>query len=134
MTFNILNIAMKATNPLGCNRPFTLYKYKRSILDEMGRDVAQYDGGVEYIGSIQPVQNKLYEQLGLDLTKNYKTLYCSTLIEGLAEQAQPDRIIYDGLTYETVENQVWYESNGWTKAIICEVKALREDDGTDTEL
>lgn len=127
MTLNVLNIAMRATAPLGCNRKFQLYKYIGSAVDAMGRDVPQYAEPVEYVGSLQPVQNKLYQQLGLDLAKNYRTLYCSALIEGLAENAQPDRIVYMGKTYETVENQVWFETNGWTKAIVCELKVLRDD-------
>ena len=133
MTLNVLNIAMRATAPLGCNQPFALYKYAGTVIDEMGRDVPQYAEPVQYTGSIQPVSSKMYQQLGLDLSKNYKTLYCSSLIEGLAENAQPDRIVYNGKTYDTVENQVWYETNGWTKAIVCEVKILR-DDGNDTTI
>lgn len=127
MTFNVLTPAMAATSILGCNKTFTFYKYESAVIDEMGRDVPSYADPVTYTGSIQPVQNKMYEQLGLDLNKNYKTVFCSQLIKSIAENVQPDRIIYDGKTYEVVENKNWYETNGYSKILMVEIKELRDD-------
>ncbi len=130
MTFNVLLPAMNATAVLGTNKTVEIYKYSGTVIDEMGRDIAQYEEPISVTGSFQPVSSKMYEQLGLDLSKNYRTLYCPALIEGLAQNEQPDRLVYNGGTYETVENQVWYDTNGWTKAIFCEVKVLRNGDGS----
>lgn len=128
MTFNVLNAALSAIAPLGTNKTVQFYKYTGTIVDDMGRDIPQYADPVSYTGSLQPVSNRMYQQLGLDLNKNYRIFYCSTLIEGLAQNAHPDKMEYDGRTYETVENQVWHDTNGWTKAILCEVKVLRNGD------
>ena len=75
MTLNLLPIAMAATAILGCNKQFTFYKFSGSELDEYGRDIPAYADPIVYTGSIQAVPNKMYEQMGLDLDKNYKTVF-----------------------------------------------------------
>lgn len=119
---------MAAIAPLGCNKQFTFLKYKGTTIDEMGRDVPEFEEPVTLLGCIQPISNKMYEQLGLDLDKHYKTVFSSALMKSIAESIQPDRIIYQGLTYELVENKNWYETNGWTKAIMVELKETRNDE------
>lgn len=125
MSFNVLNPAMAATAILGCNQTFLFYKRLSSVVDDMGRDVPQYDAPLSLTGSIQAVPNKMYEQLGLNLDKNYKTVFCSALIRSIAEEIQPDRIVYNSKTYDVVENKNWYETNGYTKLLIVENKSLR---------
>lgn len=122
MTLNLLPIAMSATAILGCNKSFLFYKYLSTELDEMGRDVPQYAPPKLTTGSVQAVSNKMYEQLGLDLNKNYKIVYSSELIQSIAEEVQPDRISYNNRIYEVVENKNWYETNGYTKVLMVELK------------
>lgn len=123
---NLLPIAMSATSILGCNKSFIYQKYKDTVLDEMGRDAPEFEDDVTLSGSIQPVSNKMYEQLGLDLNKNYIVIYSPALMQSIAQSVQPDRIIYNGFTFELVENKDWYGTNGWTKAIAVELKSLRD--------
>lgn len=128
MTLNLLPIAMAATAVLGCNKTFQYYRYQETIVDDMGRDVPQYADPKPVIGSVQAVSNKIYEQLGLDLNKNYKIIYSPELIQSIAEKIQPDRIVYDNRTFEVVENKNWYETNGYTKILIVELKELRQNE------
>lgn len=128
MTFNVLIPAMAATAILGCNKSFQFLKYARTTIDDMGRAVPEFDEPVSYTGSIQAVPNRLYEQLGLDLDKNYKTVFCPQLMRSLAEEIQPDRIVYENRTFEIVENKNWYETNGYTRALMVELKELRADE------
>ena len=128
MTLNLLPIAMAATAILGCNKQFMFYKFLGSELDEYGRDIPAYADPVVYTGSIQAVPNKMYEQLGLDLDKNYKTVFCPELMRSLAESLQPDIIEYNGGRYQIIENKNYYETNGWTKALIVEIKNERNTD------
>lgn len=134
MTFNVLTPAMAATAILGCNKRFQYFKYLRTEIDDMGRDVPAFDNPKPYTGSVQPVPNRLYEQLGLDLDKNYKIIYSPQLMKSLAEEIQPDRIVYENRTFEIVENKNWYETNGYTKILMVELKELREDVLTNNEI
>lgn len=135
MIFNILNPAMAATAILGCNKQFKFLKWLKNTIDGMGRDVPEFAEPLTLTGSIQPVSNKMYEQFGLDLNKNYKIVFSSALIQSIAEKIQPDRIVYDNRTFEIVENKNWYETNGYTKVLMVELKELRaEDESNSTEI
>lgn len=128
MTLNLLPIAMQATAILGCNKTFLFYKWINIKVDFMGRDVPEFAPPKSMTGSIQPVSNKMYEQLGLDLNKNYKIVYSPELIQSIAEEIQPDRIVYNNRTFEMVENKNWYETNGYTKVLMVELKELRSNE------
>lgn len=134
MTLNLLPIAMTATAVLGCNKIFQYYRYQETIVDDMGRDVPQYADPKPITGSVQAVSNKMYEQLGLDLNKNYKIIYSPELIQSIAEKIQPDRIVYDNRTFEVVENKNWYETNGYTKILIVELKELRQNESSSNQI
>ncbi len=134
MTLNLLPIAMRATAILGCNKNFLFYKWIKNTVDAMGRDVPEYAPPVPATGSIQAVSNKMYEQLGLDLDKHYKIVFSPVLIQSIAEKIQPDRILYNGRTYEVAENKNWYETNGYTKVLMAELKELRVNEGNPNTL
>lgn len=127
MTLNLLPIAMNATSVLGCNQQFEFYQFQGSTLDDLGRDIPQYSDPINLTGSIQAVPNKMYEQLGLDLDKNYITVFCPQLIQSLAQNSQPDKIIWNNRTFEAVETKDWTNLNGYTKALFVEIKDERNN-------
>lgn len=98
---------------------FRLQKFIGNTTNERGLDIAEYAAPVEVRGSVQDMDGSLYQELGLDLSKNYRTFYGSKLMEGLGRniQAMPDRIIYDGKIWEVVNAAHWYGYNGWTYVI-----------------
>ena len=120
---------MSATAILGCNKEFTYIEYsdKDSIINDFGVEIPVVKLEKTYTGSVQPVSNKMYEQMGLDLNKNYKIVYCPELLQSMAEKETTGRIIYDGRQWDIIENQNWFNSNGFTKCVICENKSLRNE-------
>lgn len=130
MTLNLLPIAMQATAILGCNKEFVYITDTGITINEIGNEIPTQEE-TTYIGSIQAVSNKLYEQMGLDLSKNYKVVYCPEFLQSIAETHTPGHIRYDGRTWDIIENQNWWETNGFTKCIICENKSLREQTTND---
>lgn len=130
MTLNLLPIAMAATAILGCNKKFQFYKYSKTTVDDMGRDVPEFEAPIPQTGSVQAISNKMYEQMGLNLDNNYIVVYSSALIQSIAEKIQPDRIVYQNRTFEVVEDKNWYTTNGYTKALMVELKELRQNEGT----
>lgn len=123
MTLNLLPIAMAVTGILGCNQTFEYYEYSGATINNIGIEVPTQTTPVTYTGSIQAVDNKLYSQLNLDLAKNYKTVYCPELLKSIAETPITGRIKYNGKFYDIISNQNWWETNGYTQCVICEVKA-----------
>ena len=126
MIIELLPIAMHATAILGCNKTFLYYDYDGTTTNEIGNEVLTYTAPVTYTGSIQPVSNKMYEQLGLELQKNYKVVFCPQLLHSIAEKEVTGKIEYDGGTYDIIENKNWWASNGYTKCVICEIKKFRD--------
>ncbi len=126
---NLLSIVMQATAILGCNKQFTYIEYdeKETVINDIGVEVPAEKLRAEYTGSVQAVSNKMYEQLGLDLAKNYKLVYCPELVQSMAEKETPGRVLYDGRVWDIIENQNWFETNGFTKFIMCENKSLRDN-------
>lgn len=134
MTLNLLPIAMQATAILGCNKTFTYIEYddSKTEINDIGYEVPAIKFQADYIGSVQAVSNKMYEQMGLDLNKNYKLVYCPELILSLAEKEITGRVIYNDRTWDIIENQNWWETNGFTKFIMVEDKRERNNGGTDS--
>lgn len=126
MTLNLLPIAMTATSILGCNKEFEYIRTAEVKINEIGIEIPKSTDTETYMGSIQPVPNKLYSQLGLDLTKNYKVIYCPTLLKSLAESIVTGKIKYNNAYYDIIENKNWWETNGYTKCVICEIKADKD--------
>ncbi len=122
MVLNLLPIAMKATNILGCNKKILYYQYNGTTTDSMGRDIPDYLDPITLWASVQAVSNKTYQELGLDLNKNYKTIWAEHPLFSIAERKQPDKILYDNLTFQIVENRKWSETNGYTRALIIQIK------------
>lgn len=131
MTLNLLPIAMQATAILGCNKKFTYIEYDEQTeteINELGFEVPVISFQAEYTGSIQAVSNKMFEQMGLDLNKNYKLVYCPQLVQSLAEKDVTGQVLYNNRTWDVIENQNWWETNGFTKFIMVEIKRDRSND------
>ena len=127
MTLNLLPIAMSATAILGCNKTFTYIEYSdtETYVNDIGYEIPVISFQADYTGSVQAVSNKMYEQMGLDLTKNYKLVYCPQFVKGLAEKDVTGTILYNDSTWDIVETQTWWETNGFTKFIMVEIKRDR---------
>lgn len=121
MVLNLLPIAMQATNILGCNQPILYYQYDRTVTDSMGRDIPQYLDPIPLQASVQAVDNKTYQELGLDLNKHYKSIWAEHPMFSIAERKQPDKIIYNNMTFILVSNTNWSETNGYTQALMVQV-------------
>lgn len=126
---NLLPIVMQATAILGCNKEFTYIEYDdaETAINDIGVEVPAVKFQKTYTGSVQAVSNKMYEQMGLDLSKNYKLIYCPELVQSMAEKEIPGKVLYDNRTWDIIENQNWFETNGFTKFIMCENKSLRQN-------
>lgn len=101
---------------------FQYLKFQGDTVNSFGVSVPSYAAPVTITGSVQSPENSLYQQMGLDLDKNYKIFYGSLDINGNETQTQPDRFIYDGKTFETVKNTNWFNYDGWCGVLAVERK------------
>lgn len=80
-----------------------------------------YADPVDIAGNVQAVPRSMYETLGLDLQKNYVTVYSLTDLRDLERGGGVDRIDYGGRRYNVESNTDWQNQDGWQGSICVDV-------------
>lgn len=87
----------------------------------VGNWVTSYAEPVEYRASFQPVDAKKYEQLGLDMAKEYKNIWLRTPVDGIKRGESPDRFAHSGRLYDVQDVADWYEQDGWSEVLVIDI-------------
>lgn len=121
---NLLNKALSIIP----KQKFTFCKYQGQTVNEIGIKQDVYDTGIECEGSVQAVEQAMYEKLGLQWSKKYIQIYSSLDIRNTdADQVSPDKVIWNGKEYIVTKVTNWYLQDGWTNIIAVENKEEQED-------
>lgn len=108
-------------------QPVKYLKYLGNEINELGVSRPNFADAIELMGSVQVPELSLYQDLGLNLEKNYRKIYVSADIRGNEKQPMPDRFVFANSTWEVVKNSPWYEYNSWCGVLVVEIKELRND-------
>lgn len=116
---NLLSIAARVIKmqTLG-HRAFT----SRTV-GAAGDFVSTFAASVDITGSMQAVNKKLYQTLGLNLAKNYSMLYTSAAVQVTARDREGDLITFGGKTWQAESDQNWAAVDGFRKILCVEVPA-----------
>lgn len=90
--------------------------------NEIGVYVNTYADAVPILGSFQPVDRKAYQQLGLDLSRNYSILYTSTPVRVVQPDGSADLVEYAGKTHQAESAMDWQAQDGWRSYTFVEVQ------------
>lgn len=121
---NLLNQALSIIP----KQKFTYCKYKSNTINDIGLKVDVYETGIEYEGSVQAVDSKMYQALGLDFSKKYIQIFSSLNILNVNQQQEsPDKIIWNEKEYLVVNCSDWYKQDGWTNILAVENTEEEED-------
>ena len=112
--FNLLNAAMGLIPPV----QLTWRKSAGRTQNALGQWVTSYATPVQIKGSFQPLEKAKYELLGLDLNKQYYTLYASEALIAVERGTSGDVIDYQGKRYQIEDAVDWADYNGW-KGVLC---------------
>lgn len=116
---NLLNIAHRVI-------PYTSVTYRKFIGNTdngRGDEIPLYADPVEYPRcSVQPVSNDVFHKRGLDLQKNYRTVFIPGLVKALDDQLSPDRLLFYDKTWTVVTTDEWTQYDGWCGLIVVEDK------------
>lgn len=114
---NLLNKAFRVIP----QQKFTYFKFNSDTVNDIGIKVNVYDNGVEYNGSVQAVDSKMYQALGLDFSKKYIQIFSSLNIQNVnSNQETPDKVVWNGKEYLVVNCSDWYGQDGWTNILAIE--------------
>jgi hypothetical protein len=94
------------------------FKAQPRTLNQVGQDVVMYDAPIQVFGSFQPVPKSMYEQYGLDFTKDYFIFYSLNDITDVHRDVSGDQIEYNGRRFQCESNTEWFSLDYW-KAILC---------------
>ena len=86
--------------------------------NNVGMVVKTYDTPVTIKGSIQPVPTSKYEQFGFDLKKVYLNFYTINNILGVARDYSGDRVTFNGVQFQVVDETEWFNLDGWNHALL----------------
>lgn len=117
---NLLNIAARVLRfeTVG-HRTFT-----GRAVNAAGDWVSTFAASVDISASVQAVNSNLYQQLGLDLTKNYVMMYTSADVNGSSRDREGDMLTFAGKTWQAQSGQDWRAMDGFRKVLCIEVPAL----------
>ncbi len=92
-------------------------------INAAGDFVGTFASSVSIVGSMQPVSKKLYQELGLNLAKNYSFLYTSATVQPLARDREGDLVTFAGKTWQCESDTNWSAVDGYRKLLCVEVPA-----------
>lgn len=111
---NILNMAMS----LVAGQSFDYFRFVSRETNDIGLDVSVYADGVPKTGSVQAVPRSVMVAQGLDLQRNYVTVYTSNDVRDVRRDVSGDYIVFNGKKFQCVSATDWYAVDGWI-AILC---------------
>lgn len=117
MSNNLLNQALT----LIPKQTFTYCKFAGTTINDEGIKQDTYEPGIEFQGSVQAIEQAMYEKLGLQWSKKYIQIYSSLDIRNTDnQQVSPDKVIWHGKEYIVTKVTNWYLQDGWTNIIAVE--------------
>ena len=87
----------------------------------VGAWVTSYAAPVTLSVSWQPVDAKKYEQLGLDMSKEYHNIWLKSPVIGIQRGKSPDRFIEGGRLHEVIDVKDWYGQDGWSEVMVIDI-------------
>ena len=114
---NLLSMAQRLVGP----DPLQLRRYVGTAPDGAGIKLPVYDQPFDIQGNAQPVDRKVYQDLGLDLQKDYITVYTSATLRDLKRDKAPDQVLWAGQSWTVESNKDWKDQNGWAGSLCVAV-------------
>ena len=116
---NLLGIALRVIQP----QTLSHQAFAGREVNSAGDFVTTYAAPVDIIGSMQAVNKKLYQELGLNIAKNYSQLYTSADVRPTSRDREGDRVTYGGKVWLCESDMNWAAADGWRKLLCVEVPA-----------
>lgn len=117
---NVLGLALAVISPQG----FHLFPFVGNVRQPTGVDLPTYGSAKPSQGSIQPVPRRNYETLGLDMAKEYVTLFTPVPVRAIERDGAGDVFVYGGKYYHAQDRTNWLQQDGWNEVLGVAIPAL----------
>ena len=116
---NVLNIAFGAIGQEVIQHVSATGRTQNAV----GAWVTTYAAPVDVRASWQPAEDKKIEQQGLDVSKDYHSLWMRAPVAGVQRGATPDRFIAHERLHDVIDVKDWYGQDGWVEVMVIDVGA-----------
>ena len=116
------NLLRQAMGPIA-RQSLQWQAFVTRVVNETGDYVSTFADPVTITGSMQPVDRKLYQQLGLNLARNYCTLYTEADVRVTDREREGDLVTFDGKPWQAESDRNWRAVDGWRKILCVQVPA-----------
>lgn len=120
MTAFDTNLLEDALDVVG-RQAFQYFPYASRTKNAAGLLVTTRGAGQTVEGSLQPVPRILFEKLGLDMQKNYVTIFLSKNVIDIARDVAGDQFTYSGRRFQALSRTDWFYQDGWDSILCVEV-------------
>lgn len=100
-----------------------LYRFVTRTKDARGVWVGSYAGPVPVQGSVQAVDRKHYQQMGLDFARTYVKFFTSEEVRNVQRDQTGDLFTYGGRWYQAESQTSWLDQDGWNDVLAVMVPA-----------
>ena len=118
---NILGAALRVINPQTVQWRAFMSRTENSVGDTIPTFATAVD--IEQC-SMQPVDKRLYQQLGLNLAKNYSTLWTMGDVKPTAREQDGDIILFGCKTWQCESDRFWADVGEFRRILCVEVQSL----------
>ena len=97
-----------------------LFRFVERNTNAIGNLVSLYDYPVDCRTSVQAVPRTLMHQLGLDMQKNYITVYAIDDVNDIERDTSGDVIYWNGKYWQSESSTDWHAIDGWQGTLFVE--------------
>lgn len=116
---NILNTALRII----AKQSFDYYAFTGRTTTTIGTLVATYADAVCILGSWQPVDRNLFQNMGLDFQRNYAQVYVPNNIIDVTRDVSGDQFAFQNVRYQCESITPWFGIDGWNRVLVVQVVA-----------
>ena len=102
-------------------QPFQYLRFTGSAENAVGQDVHTFADAVTVQGSVQAVDMRLYQSMGLDWDKRYIQIWTTQNIDDLGRERPGDRVVWQGRLFDVVGEMDWHAIDGWNSFLAIDI-------------
>lgn len=115
------NLLRQATRVIA-QQQFDYYQFRSREPNAIGLDVTTYNPVQILRGSVQPLDRKIAEQMGLDLQETYYHFYISHKIIDVDRDVSGDQFFFNGYSFQCLSITPWGNIDGWNKVLAIRLR------------
>lgn len=90
-------------------------------VNAIGLEVSTYGAPVTLEGSLQALPRTEYEQLGLDLAREYIVFYAQADMQNSGRDRENDYLVWNGAKWDIVNVTAWHGIDGWSEVLAVKI-------------